>query len=58
VLVLLESVFNFMNTGMLEIAQRFNVTVAINVKGMSFKIKYFLKIIAISEDIRWLPKYR
>jgi hypothetical protein len=43
-----------MTTGMLEIAQRFilmYMLIAINVKGMSFKIEGYRKIIAISKII-------
>jgi hypothetical protein len=35
-----------------------NVRVAIYVKGMSLNIEDYWKIIAISEDNRWLPKYQ
>jgi hypothetical protein len=35
-----------------------NVPVAIYVKGMSLNIEDYRKIIAISEDNRWLLKYR
>jgi hypothetical protein len=35
-----------------------NAPFAIYVKVMSLKIKDYRKVIAISEDIRWFPKYR
>jgi hypothetical protein len=48
-----------MTTGVLEIAPSIvgMYHVAIYVNKMSLNIKDYQKIIAISEDNRWLPKY-
>jgi hypothetical protein len=49
-MVLLESVFNFMATVMLEKRVFYSF-------GMFVKIVNYWKIIAILEDNWWLPKY-
>jgi hypothetical protein len=43
---------------LIKLRVQFEVPVAIYVKGISLNIKDNRKIIAVSEDNRWIPKYR
>jgi hypothetical protein len=49
-----------MTTGLLDIALSLVLMDMLQImfKGMSLNIKDYQKIIAISEDNRWQPKYR